>query len=111
MDWLAIARNAGLEVLEAWTQTADLLNYDADSNQWHESIVVARKPAAATAFAALLTDGLSVVFVLPSKILTAGPRFFIRTVKSIAKSNQLFIPRLPSLAENLDRSSSKGRRA
>jgi hypothetical protein len=48
MDWLAIARNAGLEVLEGWTQTADLLNYDADSNQWHESIVVARKPAAAT---------------------------------------------------------------
>jgi SAM-dependent methyltransferase len=41
---LAIARYARLEVLEAWTQTADSPKYDADSNQWHESILVARKP-------------------------------------------------------------------
>ena len=41
---LAIARYAGLEVLEAWTQTGDSPKYDADSNQWHESIIVARKP-------------------------------------------------------------------
>ena len=40
---LAIARYAGLEVLEAWTQTDDSPKYDADSNQWHESLLVARK--------------------------------------------------------------------
>jgi len=28
--------------LEAWTKTANLPNYDADSNQWHKSIVVAQ---------------------------------------------------------------------
>jgi SAM-dependent methyltransferase len=47
---LAIARYAGLEVLEAWTQTADSPTYDADSNQWHESIFVVRKPARGTRF-------------------------------------------------------------
>ena len=47
---LAIARYAGLEVLEAWTQTSDSPKYDADSNQWHESIFVARKPAGGTRF-------------------------------------------------------------
>jgi SAM-dependent methyltransferase len=47
---LAIARYAGLEVLEAWTQTADSSKYDADSNQWHESIFVARKPAGVARF-------------------------------------------------------------
>jgi SAM-dependent methyltransferase len=41
---LAIARYAGLEVLEAWTQAGDSPKYDADSNQWHESILIARKP-------------------------------------------------------------------
>jgi len=41
---LAIARYAGLEVLEAWSQTGDSPKYDADSNQWHESILIARKP-------------------------------------------------------------------
>jgi hypothetical protein len=45
---LAIARYAGLEVLEAWTQTGDSPRYDANSNQWHESIIVARKPTGAT---------------------------------------------------------------
>jgi hypothetical protein len=45
---LAFARYAGLEVLEAWTQTGDSPRYDADSNQWHESILVARKPSGAT---------------------------------------------------------------
>ncbi len=40
---LAIARYAGLEVLEAWTQTSDSPKYDADSNQWHESILIVRK--------------------------------------------------------------------
>jgi len=44
---LAIARYAGLEVLEAWTQADDSPEYDADSNQWHESILVARKPIGA----------------------------------------------------------------
>jgi SAM-dependent methyltransferase len=47
---LAIARYAGLEVLEAWTQTGDSPKYDADSNQWHESIFVARKPARGRTF-------------------------------------------------------------
>ena len=45
---LAIASYARLEVLEAWTQADDSPEYDADSNQWHESILVARKPVGAT---------------------------------------------------------------
>ena len=44
---LAIASYARLEVLEAWTQGDDSPEYDADSNQWHESILVARKPIGA----------------------------------------------------------------
>jgi len=47
---LAIARYGSLEVLENWTQTGDSPNYDPDSNQWHESILVARKPIGATPF-------------------------------------------------------------
>jgi len=47
---LAIARYAGLEVLEAWTQSGDSPKYDADSNQWHESILIARKPTGASSF-------------------------------------------------------------
>lgn len=40
----AMARYAGLEVLEARTQWIDLEQYDFESNKWHESILVARKP-------------------------------------------------------------------
>jgi SAM-dependent methyltransferase len=47
---LAVARYAGLEVLEAWTQIGDSPKYDLDSNQWHESILIARKPTGRRAF-------------------------------------------------------------
>jgi SAM-dependent methyltransferase len=40
----AIARYAKLETLEAWTQWDDLPNYDNESNKWHDSVLVARKP-------------------------------------------------------------------
>ena len=40
----AVARYAGLEALEARTQWTDLEQYDFESNKWHESILVARKP-------------------------------------------------------------------
>lgn len=41
----AVARYAGLEVLVAETQWDDLPQYDNESNKWHESILIARKPA------------------------------------------------------------------
>lgn len=39
----ALARYAGLEVLECWTQWDDLPQYDYESNKWHDSVLVARK--------------------------------------------------------------------
>lgn len=42
----ALARFANLEVLEAWTQWEDLPQYDNESNKWHDSVLVARKPVA-----------------------------------------------------------------
>jgi SAM-dependent methyltransferase len=41
----ALARYAGLETLEAWTQWEDRPEYDLESNKWHDSVLVARKPA------------------------------------------------------------------
>jgi SAM-dependent methyltransferase len=41
----AIARYGGLEVLQAHTHWEELAKYDAESNKWHESILIARKPA------------------------------------------------------------------
>ena len=40
----AVARYAGLETIEAWTQWEDLPQYDNESNKWHDSVLVARKP-------------------------------------------------------------------
>jgi SAM-dependent methyltransferase len=40
----AAARYAGLETIEAWTQWEDLPRYDHESNKWHDSVLVARKP-------------------------------------------------------------------
>lgn len=40
----AAARWAGLETLEATTQWEDLPQYDSESNKWHDSMLVARKP-------------------------------------------------------------------
>lgn len=39
----AMARYAGLEVLEVHTQWEDLEQYDLESNKWHDSVLVARK--------------------------------------------------------------------
>ncbi|MBA3274062.1 MAG: methyltransferase domain-containing protein [Chthoniobacterales bacterium] len=41
----AVARHARLEVVECWTQWEDLPQYDDESNKWHDSLLVARKPA------------------------------------------------------------------
>ena len=41
----ALARYAGLEVLEAETQWDDLPQYDHESNKWHDSVLVAQKLA------------------------------------------------------------------
>jgi SAM-dependent methyltransferase len=40
----ALARYAQLEVVETWTQWEDLPQYDNESNKWHDSVLVARKP-------------------------------------------------------------------
>lgn len=40
----ALARYAKLEVVEAWTQWEDRPQYDNESNKWHDSVLVARKP-------------------------------------------------------------------
>ena len=40
----ALARYADLEVIEARTQWEDRPEYDFESNKWHESILIARKP-------------------------------------------------------------------
>lgn len=40
----AVARYAGLETLEATTQWEDLPQYGDESNKWHDSMLVARKP-------------------------------------------------------------------
>lgn len=40
----ALARYAGLETLEAGTQWGDLPQYDNESNKWHDSVLVARRP-------------------------------------------------------------------
>ena len=40
----AVARYAGLEPAECWTQWEDLPQYDEESNKWHDSILIARKP-------------------------------------------------------------------
>ncbi len=40
----AIARYAHLEVLQARTQWGELPGHDAESNKWHDSILIARKP-------------------------------------------------------------------
>ena len=40
----ALARYVGFEVLHASTQWEDLPQYDQWSNQWHDSMLVARKP-------------------------------------------------------------------
>jgi len=39
----ALARYAGLEVLHSRTHWEELAKYDAESNKWHESILIARK--------------------------------------------------------------------
>jgi len=39
----ALARYAGLEVLHAHTHWEELAKYDAESNKWHESILIVRK--------------------------------------------------------------------
>ena len=41
----AVARYAGLETVECWTQWEDLPQYDNESNKWHDSVLIARKPA------------------------------------------------------------------
>ena len=41
----AVARYAGLETVEAHTQWEDLPEYDHESNKWHDSVLIARKPA------------------------------------------------------------------
>jgi len=41
----ALARYAGLEVLHSHTHWKELPQYDAESNKWHESILIARKRA------------------------------------------------------------------
>jgi SAM-dependent methyltransferase len=45
----AAARYAGLETIEAWTQWEDRPQYDHESNKWHDSVLVARKPREKTA--------------------------------------------------------------
>lgn len=40
----AAARYGGLETLEAWTQWDDLQDFDEESNKWHDSVLVARRP-------------------------------------------------------------------
>jgi SAM-dependent methyltransferase len=40
----AAARYAGLEILEASTQWENLPQYDNESNKWHDSLLVARRP-------------------------------------------------------------------
>jgi SAM-dependent methyltransferase len=40
----AVARYAGLEVVDVQTQWADLPDYDSESNKWHDSVLIARKP-------------------------------------------------------------------
>ena len=40
----AVARYAGLEALKVTTQWEDLPQYDEESNKWHDSMLVARKP-------------------------------------------------------------------
>ncbi|HEV3409122.1 MAG TPA: methyltransferase domain-containing protein, partial [Chthoniobacterales bacterium] len=40
----AVARYAGLKVVHARTQWEDLPSYDAESNKWHESVLIVRKP-------------------------------------------------------------------
>jgi SAM-dependent methyltransferase len=40
----AVAGYAGLEVLAAETQWEDLPQYDNESNKWHDSVLIARKP-------------------------------------------------------------------
>lgn len=40
----ALARYADLEVLYSRTQWQELPQYDSESNKWHESILIARKP-------------------------------------------------------------------
>jgi SAM-dependent methyltransferase len=44
----AVARYAHLEVVECWTQWEDLPQYDNESNKWHDSVLVVRKPQNAT---------------------------------------------------------------
>jgi SAM-dependent methyltransferase len=39
----ALARYAGLEALHSHTHWEELAKYDAESNKWHESILIARK--------------------------------------------------------------------
>ena len=41
----ALARHANLEVLYSRTQWEELPQYDSESNKWHESMLIARKPA------------------------------------------------------------------
>ncbi len=43
----ALARYAKLDVLEAWTQWEDRPQYDNESNKWHDSVLIARKPETA----------------------------------------------------------------
>jgi SAM-dependent methyltransferase len=40
----ALAGYAGLDVLAAETQWEDLPQYDNESNKWHDSVLIARKP-------------------------------------------------------------------
>jgi SAM-dependent methyltransferase len=40
----AVARYAGLEVVQVETQWEDLPAYDSESNKWHDSVLIARKP-------------------------------------------------------------------
>ncbi len=40
----ALARHAELMVLEACTQWEDVAGYDEESNKWHDSVLIARKP-------------------------------------------------------------------
>ena len=77
----AVARYAGLEVMQVQTQWEDLPDYDSESNKWHDSVLVARKPV--LSFGAKLRWG----FYTGLKRLVRPPSPIPETIIQIFYSN------------------------
>ena len=70
----AVARYAGLEVLEATAQWEDLPEYDNESNKWHDAMLIARKRHEPASVRLVRTLHMWISQKLPDRALVVTPQ-------------------------------------